>query len=451
MILQSLKKLYGNAVVLANLRGQTGIPYLSREKLDALRDRRIRKMVRYAAKTVPFYQDLFQKEGIEPRDITSAADLAGLPLIDKEVVRRNPSLFVSRSRQGRKAIPFVTSGSTNMPVEFMHDQRSLLANIAYGEREREVVRRTCGRDLKYREVYISPRSTRAKVWDFYQKMTFIPVRPGRLLLPISGKVVDNVKEINRFHPDIIVGFGSYLEALFRTVDLLGLRIHLPKGVVCVGDAMTAEGRNFIAEKFGLTVLARYNAGEAFKIGYSCERGTGLHIHEDLCHLRIVDQSGVEVPHGVRGEVVISNLVNRGTVLLNYRLGDLASMANEPCPCGRTFRMISELAGRVQDIIPQRDGTFIHPDSVLRVFKGREGVVQYQIIQHELERFELKLVTVDEDTYQRIISGILGELRGLLGESARIDPRYCDELQRHKGGKFRPVISEVRTEMFKLRS
>jgi len=451
MIGQSFRRIYGNAVVLANLRGQTGIPYLSREKLHALRDRRVRKIVRYAAATVPYYRELFQNERIDFRDIRSAEDLAGLPLIDKEVVRRDPRLFVSTSRQGRKAIPFVTSGSTNMPVEFMHDQYSLLANIAYGEREREVIRQTCGRDLKYREVYISPRSTRAKVWDFYQKMTFIPVRPRRLLLPVSGKAEDNIKEINRFHPDIIVGFGSYLEALFRTVDLLGLEIHVPKGLVCVGDAMTPEGRDFIAEKFGLPVLSRYNAGEAFKIGYSCERGTGLHIHEDLCHLRIVDQSGVEVPDGVRGEVVISNLVNQGTVVLNYRLGDLATMSNEPCPCGRTFRLLSDLAGRVQDIIHQADDTFIHPDSVLRVFKGREGVVQYQLIQHEVESFELKLVTVDEAAYHRIIGEVLVDLRKLLGESVIIDSRYCDELQRHKGGKFRPVISEVRTEMFKLRS
>ena len=451
MIQRTFKKFYGNSVVAANLRGQARIPYLPREELHALRDRRVRKIVRYAAKTVPYYQEMFQTEGIDPRDIRCAEDLSGLPLTDKEVVRRNPRIFVSGSRKGRKAIPFVTSGSTNMPVEFMHDQYSLLANIAYGEREREVIRKTCGRDLKYREVRISPRSTRAKVWDFYRQATFIPVRPGRLVLPVSGKVEDNLREINRFRPDIIVGFGSYLEALFRTVDMLGLQIHIPKGVVCVGDAITADGKKFITEKFALPVLARYNAGEAFKIGYSCELGTGLHIHEDLCHLRIVDQSGVEVPHGVRGEVVISNLVNRGTVLLNYRLGDLASMSNEPCTCGRTFQMISELAGRVQDIIHQPDGTFIHPDSVLRVFKGREGVVQYQLIQREMERFELKLVTVDEAAYQRIIGDVIGDLRELLGKSARIDSSYCAELQRHKGGKFRPVISEVRAEKSKLRS
>lgn len=81
-----------------------------------------------------------------------------------------------------------------------------------------------------------------------------------------------------------------------------------------------------------------------------------------------------------------------------------------------------------------------PDSVLRVFKGRNGVVQYQLIQNQPERFELRLVTVDREAYQRAIGGILGDLQALLGKTAIIDARYCHELQRHPGGKFRPVLS-----------
>ena len=73
------------------------------------------------------------------------------------------------------------------------------------------------------------------------------------------------------------------------------------------------------------------------------------------------------------------------------------------------------------------------------------MVQYQLVQRGFESFELRLVTADRETYQRIIGDILKDLQNLLGESAIIDARYCDELQRHKGGKFRPVISEVRTE------
>ncbi len=206
-------KIYGNAVVLANLRGQGRIPYLPREALAKLRDRRLRGIVKYAAETVPYYQSLFWKEKIDPRDIRSVADLQRLPLIDKEVIRKDPRLFVSTSRMGRKAVPVVTSGSTNSPAEFFHDQYSLLANIAYGEREREVIRKTCGKALGYREAYIIPNSTRTKVWDFYRKNTFIPIRPERLVLPIFETVENNIKAISSFRPDIIISFGSYLEAL----------------------------------------------------------------------------------------------------------------------------------------------------------------------------------------------------------------------------------------------
>ena len=45
-------------------------------------------------------------------------------------------------------------------------------------------------------------------------------------------------------------------------------------------------------------------------------------------------------------MVISNLVNRGAVLLNYRLGDVASLSTGKCSCGRILLMLSELEGRV---------------------------------------------------------------------------------------------------------
>jgi hypothetical protein len=42
-------KLYRNSIVLANLRGQRRIPFLPEEEIDALREKRLREMVRYAA------------------------------------------------------------------------------------------------------------------------------------------------------------------------------------------------------------------------------------------------------------------------------------------------------------------------------------------------------------------------------------------------------------------
>jgi phenylacetate-CoA ligase len=441
MIRELLNKLYGNLVILTNLPGQRRVSYLPNEKLNAKRDARVRGIVRYASKAVPYYQNLFQKIRIDPSEIKTAEDLDCLPLIDKEEVQKNPDFFVSTSRNGKKSIPFHTSGSRGMPLTVRHDQYSLLANIAFRERERQVISRVCGRELGYSEVIITyPDAISCKAIKFYQKKLFNPLQLKRLFISHSDAVRLVIKAIDNFRPDVIRGFGSYLETLFRLLYLNKTQMHLPKMIIYSADSMTSEGKKLIEEKFGVPVFSNYRAAESFTIGFFCEDRRGFHLYKDLCHLKIVDESGRCVPNGEKGEVVISNLVNRGTVLLNYRLGDIASFLNKKCTCGRTLPLLSEIEGRVEDIIFLPNGEFVHPRAVWQILKGRNGVLQYQLIQHEPQRFELKLVTVDRQSYEHVIDGIVDDLRNLLGESAIIESGNYQEAERQSSGKFRPVMS-----------
>lgn len=265
------------------------------------RDRRLRHIVSYAADSVPYYRDLFRRERIDPREIRSAEDLKRLPLIDREVVRRDPRRFVSTSRRGRRSIMFLTSGSSGTPLPVFHDPYSLLANIAHGERERSVVARLCGKSLGYRELYILYRgSTTEHVWEFYRQHTFIPVRPKRLLLSILEPIDRVVDALNRFRPEVVISYGSYLDNLFRLLSARGIRPHPPRMLIYSGDAMTDDGKRLIEDGFGIPVHSIYNAVEAFKIGFSCEEGTGFHLHEDLCHVRVVTPSGRTADSGEPG-------------------------------------------------------------------------------------------------------------------------------------------------------
>jgi phenylacetate-CoA ligase len=209
------------------------------------------------------------------------------------------------------------------------------------------------------------------------------------------------------------------------------------------DGMTDGGRRLIEEKFEIPVLSVYNCVEVFKLGYQCEIRKGFHTHEDLCHVKIVNSNGEKVKEGEKGEVVISNLINRGSVLLNYRLGDIAASSNAKCPCGRNFPLLAELEGRMEDIIWMPTGQFVHPRTIWNVFKEKREILQYQFIQHEPLRFELKLVTVDRESYQRIIDGLRQRLQQLLTGAAQIESSYYAELPREGGGKFRPVISHCK--------
>jgi phenylacetate-CoA ligase len=433
----------GTVVVGATAIGQRRVPFLPRHQLDALRDRRIRSMVSYAARNVPYYRDLFARERIDVKDIGSAADLDRLPLLDRDQVRTEPALFVARTRRGQTGVPFLTSGSTGTPIEVRHDRRSLLANLAYGEREREPVNRLCG-SFTPKELYVGyDTSTFKQVIAFYQENTALPVKPRRLYVSLLEPLESIAAILDRERPDVLVGYGGWVDLFFRSIEARGLELAMPRVVMWMGEEMPRGGRTYLEEHFHLAVLSRYNAAESFKIGFFCEERSGFHVHEDLCHLRIREEDGEPSRPDVPGEVVISNLVNHATVLLNYPIGDLAALTAEPCPCGRTFVRLSELQGRVEDVLALPDGRFLHPRSIWEVFKELPDVLQYQLTQSAAERYELTLVTVDEPRFQNALERARPELLRLLGTQATLEARWSREIDRSGRAKFRTVVGRRR--------
>lgn len=433
-------RLYGNAIIAAALRSQRRVPFWPRPRIEALRDQRLRQQVHYAAQHVPYYRDLFARERIDPADIRVAADLERLPLIDREQLRAEPLRFVADDAIARGALSFTTSGSTATPTRILHDRRSLLQNMAFGERERQPIIAQCGSSFRPKEIYVgSEDSTFRKVIAFYQENTLLPVQPRRRWISVLDPIERIVELVNAERPDVIVGYGGWHELFFKTVYSLQLELHRPKLIVYMAEALPAGARELIEQHFGIAVMSRYSAAEAFKIGYYCERRTGFHVHEDLCHVRIVDDAGGSVPAGERGRIVLSNLVNRGTVLLNYPIGDLGRMSSTECGCGRNFAVLAEVEGRVEDILTLADGRHLHPRAIFHVFKDDRDVLQYQLTQHEFRRFTLTLATVDDAAYQRALARALPKLHALLGE-VQITTGRSAQVVYASQRKFRAVAS-----------
>lgn len=436
-------KLRGSTVIARHLWGQRKTAFLPREQLDRLRDARIRRIVAYAASHVPFYLEWFKSLGVDPRDIGGADSLDRLPLIDKDLVRTRPELFLSRHPSARGAIGFTTSGTTGAPVRIWHDRGSVLANIPYGERERQPVNELCG-SFRPKEIYVGYESSTFKqVIAFYNECSFLPVRPRRRFVPLLTPIEEVARILDQERPDVLVGYGGWIDLFFRSAAASGLDFHKPNLVMYMGEALPPGGREFIESRFGIPVFSRYNAVESFKIGYYCRHRTGFHIHEDLCHVRIAGPAGEPVPAGAIGQVVLSNLVNRASVLLNYPMGDMAALGSGPCPCGRTFRLMSELDGRVEDIIELRGGRFIHPRSIWQIIKDFPQVLQYQLCEFEDLRFTLTLVTASEDDFAAVSAPIAGAVTALLGDRASVSVKRRAALHSPEGGKVRVVVAKRR--------
>jgi len=436
MIRRTARRIAGTLRALRHAPGQRREPFRDPEHWAESRDRRVRRIVRHAAATVPHYRELFASLRIDPRELRSARDLAELPLLEKSAVRADPTRFVSVDPAGQRSLSFVTSGSTGEPLEVRHDHDSLLANIAFGERERSVIQAVCG--TRYRELWVNySRSTVLKMWAYYRDHTLFPAPAGRLTVDVATPLPELLALMDDFRPHVLVAYGSFLETLFRVVAARGLEIHRPEMAIYGADGMTPDGRRRIERDFGVPVFSRYNAIEAFKIGFQCPERRGFHLHPDLCDVRIVDGEGREVPDGAAGEIVISNLVNRATVLLNYRLGDAGTRAVDPCACGRTFPLLAELEGRVEDVLDLADGRLVHPRSVWDVFKTRPKVLRYQLVQLTPARFALDLATLDAASFDELRPGVARDLAALLGD-AEVEIRRSADVGLGERGKFRPV-------------
>ena len=432
-----VRKLAGSVRIASQLRGQRGVQFLQRERLEAKRDARVRDTVQHAAAHVPHYRDLFRRERIDAREIRSAGDLARLPLLSKEELHATPGRFLSDAMGAAPTLELSTTGTTGVPVSVIHDYRSLLANIAYGERERAAESSLAGGG-RYSILEITREgSTSRRIRAFYDART---LRPGRLpysTISVGEPIQRIIEAIERQRPDVVWSYAAFLETFFRLLVTREPPRYLPKVVSYGSGGMSAEGRSLIKNHFGLAVLSNYSAVEALKLAFLCEESAGFHIHEDLCDVRLLDPSGMAVAPGTSGEVVISNLVNRGTVLLNYRLGDMATAATESCACGRTSAVLAQVDGRIDEIVTLPSGELVLTVQVWDAIAGHPFISRWQLVQRTSRSFELRVVASDRTALEAAREELLAALRSRL-PGAELDIVQVDDIPL-RDGKFRPIL------------
>jgi len=170
----------------------------------------------------------------------------------------------------------------------------------------------------------------------------------------------------------------------------------------------------------------------------CEHGS-LHISPDLGIIEILDAKGNPVKPGEVGEVVCTGLVNFDQPLIRYRIGDLMRLGTGPCSCGRNMPIIEEIVGRVEDTVVGKDGR-----EMVRfhgIFIDLLNLIEAQIIQWEVTRFEIKVVTNGKWTEEEA-SIIKKRMASQLGD-VHVAVHVVDSIPRNRNGKFQAVISHVK--------
>jgi phenylacetate-CoA ligase len=86
---------------------------------------------------------------------------------------------------------------------------------------------------------------------------------------------------------------------------------------------------------GIEALSLPHLGST--VAFTCEAATGIHWADDHFLIEVVDpDTGLAVPVGSTGALVVTDLTREGSPLLRFWTGyETALVAGDPCACGRT--------------------------------------------------------------------------------------------------------------------
>ncbi len=422
---------------------ETRLARADRRVIAARRDRQLCSMVQFAATSVPFWQQVFASTDLDPGDVRGLTDMSALPMCDRDQVGVDPDAFRSSRAAGADSTLQGSGGSTGIPVRVYQDRASTMRSFAPRLRFDSVTTAAGAGSRPRRYVIANPDSVSSRRRALFRRGLVGRVAGGGRFKSGSNftSLAEHIEVINAFRPQILKAFGSVLEALFEHADRTDTLVHRPRLAVFSADALSDSGRRLLEHRFGIESFGYYGAAEAPHIGFECEAHLGFHINEDLFPVRVVDHRGDDLGPGEEGEVVISNLVFRDTVLLNYRLGDRAQWLEGPCPCGRGLPLLSFITGRVEEWLLGPDGEVVHPEALTTLVRNQPGIRRFQFRQRSLSRIELSVVgePADRDGLERTLrEGV--EQR--IAPGVELEIKLVEELARTSGGKVKGVISDL---------
>jgi phenylacetate-CoA ligase len=140
--------------------------------------------------------------------------------------------------------------------------------------------------------------------------------------------------------------------------------------------------------------------------------------------------------------VVSNLTNRATVLLNYRLGDVVTLGTEPCPCGRTLPTLDRIDGRADDAVLMPDGRLLRGLLVVFAVQHCPGTIQVQLRQEELRRFVVRVVTKENADKAEIATEARRAVHEMVGSDATVEVEFPPFIPPEESGKVRAVVRSV---------
>ncbi len=423
---------------------QKDLETMPRKQLEELQLERLKWVVDYCYRNVPFYQKRLDECGVTADKIKQLSDVQYIPFTTKEDIRDNYPFGLFAQPMKNIARIHASSGTTGKPTVVGYTKNDLntwsdlVARlcVAVGVTDEDVVQISFGYGL----------------FTGALGLHYGLEKIGAAVIPVSsGNTEKQVMILKDFGTTALVSTPSY--ALYMSevarekgvLDDLKLRLGLFGSEGC-----TPEMREQVEKSFHVFATDNYGMSELMGPGVSgeCVYRDGMHISEDHFLPELIDSAtGKVLTEGETGELVITTLTKEGFPLLRYRTKDLTRLNYEPCKCGRTFVRMDKIKGRSDDMMKIR-GVNVFPTQIESVLVTLPHIgPHYQLILRRegyMDTLEVKVELTDSsllDEYKKlseIQKDVKAHLKTVLGIETKVtlcEPKSIERFQ----GKAKRII------------
>jgi len=411
-----------------------GIPFrtrMSRSRMQPMLDQRLRWLVRHAAETIPFYQELLEQRDIDVSSINGFSDLTRLPLLHRSTLRDAGEAAWANDLPAQRRIIASTSGSSDMPLTLAYRFADRLRKHALGLH--------CMALYGWRPWHRG-MALGSEALPRFHSLRRLGISRWHWIDP-SRPVKEWLADYDRVRPQALHSYPSALREFCFEARKRGPLNWRPRVLSVGGEFCPAELKPLATEVFGQAPLIMYGAVEGGRLAFECRTHRSLHVRADSVHIEILD-NGQPVEPGQTGSVYITSLINTVMPIIRYELGDLAAWEPGQCSCGLWWPRITLHQGRSGDVIGLPGGRRVPVTNLATIVGKSQNIRQFQFV-----RREEKLLVLRYEPYSDANASIeteLIELRDTLpGIIVKAEP--SGQLPRTRSGKVTRYIDQTRTD------
>ncbi len=410
----------------------------SRAHAEDYQTAKVREMLQAAYDAVPFYRDRFEQVGLRPDEVRSLADLARLPLLSKDEVRRAGNALIAAGYNSKRLVVSHSGGSTGMPLTCYHGRDALVDLYAsFWAYQRPGVQIGDPYATFQGLELIPPRQAAGPYW----RMNRAANQRLYSIFHLSERTISEyIEDLDRFKPVYVQGYANSLYLLAKLAREKDIDPKwAPKAVFSTSEQLLPVYHEVIESVFRTKVWDAYSQDEGcgsitqYECGY-------YHYDRAYGYMEFLDQAA----DGTRklAEIVCTGFLNKAWPLIRYRVGDMVEYEDvDACPkCGRAGPIIHEIRGRTGDVLVTPSGrAFPH---ISLIVKNLHGVRQVQLVQEAKARITIRFVPSEDFRESEDERLILSSFAKAIHEPVDWSLERVEEIPRTRSGKFMSIVSNI---------